>query len=219
MFSAGLSEKQRCAMNLFAILRQHAADHPDAIAWQSARRIFTYRRFWSRIERATARLKGEWHVKPGDTVAYFGCGHPDALILYLAVARCGARLLPLEHVPLQDNVHVLLQQIPTVVLLHDDEIVFDAPPPAPVVAKLSALIATRCHYYPSVEDDDTRPSLISLACDDAMQPVAQSLHELSLHIDGGITGDYHVLGALFDAPVLAPCVLSVLVARGTVFFR
>lgn len=207
-------------MNFFNILRQHVAADPDAIAWKSTRRTFTYRRFWSRIERATARLKGEWHVKPGDTVAYFGCGHPDALIFYFAVARCGARLLPLEHASLQADAAAILQKNPAVLLLHDDDVVPDDRWPVTMTAKLSTMIATRCHYYLAIDEDVTRPSLITVATHDgAVVQNQQSLQALCAQIGRADNGPYRVTNALFDQAILAPHVLSTLAARGTLFFR
>jgi acyl-coenzyme A synthetase/AMP-(fatty) acid ligase len=207
-------------MNFFNLLRQHVVTDPGAIAWQSTRRTFTYRRFWSRIERATARLKGEWHVKPGDTVAYFGCGHPDALILYFAVARCGAKLLPLEHASLQQNAAAILQQIPTVLLLHDDEIVLDDRLPVTLTAKLSTLIATRCHYYLAIDEDDTQPSLISIVLQDGTIAHSQQSLQAACAQIGAVDGrEYRVTDTLFDQHILTPRVLSTLAARGTIFFR
>lgn len=81
---------------LFARLRHHARTRPTAVAVFSRYRPITYRKLWSRIERATARVQTEWQVQAGETVAYRGTAHPDALLLYLALARSGAMLLPLE---------------------------------------------------------------------------------------------------------------------------
>lgn len=208
-------------MNLFNILRQHVATQPNAIASRSSRRIVTYRKFWSRIERATARLKDEWHVKPGDTVVYWGQGHQDALMLYIAVARCGAKLLPLEHASLQQDSSTILQKIPAALLLHDDETTFEVPPAAAVVANLSSLIATRCHHTPPVTEDVQQPSLLSLLIekDHVPQEKEQSLHQLTSAASADATRTFRIADTLFDKDIFAPQVLPVLVAGGTILFR
>ena len=212
-------------MNLFTILRQHVATQPNAIASRSSRRVVTYRKFWSRIERATARLKSEWHVKAGDTVVYWGQGHQDALMFYIAVARCGAKLLPLEHAPLHQESLAILKHIPAVLLLHDDETIFEVPPAAPVIANLSSLIATRCHHTPSVVEDIAQPSLISLGAPESggLRVEEQSLQQLmesaAAHLQSNGGREFRIAEALFDADIFAPQVLPVLVSGGTIIFR
>ncbi|HEY6772962.1 MAG TPA: AMP-binding protein [Oxalicibacterium sp.] len=202
--------------SLFDILRHRAARAPASIATRSSERVFTYRRFWSRIERGTARLIGEWGVAPGDTIAYWGQGHQDALSLYFAAARCGIRLLPLEHASLRDGATALLQQHRVAVLLHDDEIAAETLPavsPALRIARLSSLVATRCHYYPPVEENASIPGLILPAS-------SHSLLQLTDGIDAATVADtFRVTAALFDEDVFAPCVLPVLAAGGTILFR
>lgn len=208
-------------MNLFNILRHHAATQPQAIASRSSRRVVTYRKFWSRIERGTARLKSEWNVKAGDTVAYIGQGHQDALMLYIATARCGAKLLPLEQALLQQDSVNILHRIPTAILLHDDEITFETAPPSPRVVTLSSLIATRCHHTPPVTEDTHQPSLMSLTSlkDGTLRQSEQSLDQLSSDIAPDASHTFRIEGNLFDADIFAPQVLPVLVASGTIIFR
>lgn len=212
-------------MNLFTILRQHVATQPNAIASRSSRRTVTYRKFWSRIERATARLKSEWHVKADDTVVYWGQGHQDALMLYIAVARCGAKLLPLEHAPLHQDSIAILKNIPAVLLLHDDETIFEVPPVAPIIANLSSLIATRCHYNPPVNEDITQTSLISLATLEdtnshtGEQSLLQLLEDTSPPVELNSAREFRIAEALFDADIFAPQVLPMLVGGGTIIFR
>lgn len=212
-------------MNLFTILRQHVATQPNAIASRSSRRTVTYRKFWSRIERATARLKSEWHVNAGDTVVYWGQGHQDALMLYIAVARCGAKLLPLEHAPLHQNSIAVLKNIPAALLLHDDETIFEVPPAAPVIANLSSLIATRCHHNPPVNEDITQTSLISLAtlenasAQACEQSLAQLLDDALPHLESNSAHEFRIDEALFDVDIFAPQVLPILVGGGTIIFR
>lgn len=212
-------------MNLFNILRHHVATQPNAIASRSSRRVVTYRKFWSRIERATARLKSEWHVQPGDTVAYWGQGHQDALMLHIAIARCGAKLLPLEHAPLHQESIDILQKFPAVLLLHDDEIEFEMPPAARIIANLSSLIAVRCENEPLVHEDIHLPSLMTLTrtADGELQSEEKSLHQLVNDVAGDVEHDsvreFRIAEALFDSDIFAPQVLSVLLAGGTIIFR
>ena len=58
--------------DMLALLQRQAQAHSDAVAYVLPNRVITYRRFWSRIERACARLQGEWGVRQGDVVAYVG---------------------------------------------------------------------------------------------------------------------------------------------------
>ena len=211
-------------MNLFTILRHHVATQPNAIASRSSRRVVTYRKFWSRIERATARLKAEWHVQPGDTVVYWGQGHQDALMLYIAIARCGAKLLPLEHAPLHQQSMAILQKIPAVLLLHDDETIFEVPPAAPLIVNLSSLIATRCHHTPAVSEDLQQPSLLALAADGTCVAGEKNLQQLMDDASIDVVApdaarEFRIAEALFDADIFAPQVLPVLVAGGTIVFR
>jgi len=206
--------------NLFDIVRRHAMQQPDAIASRSPRRTVTYRKFWSRIERATARLIGEWSVRPGELVAYWGCGHQDALMLYIAVARCGARLLPLEDASLRADAAAFLQYDPVKLLLHDDELVVDASFPVGAIHNLSSLIATRCHHHPAVLEGDTQPSLITLTRTDDGSLVRGERSLVDVQTRGGSeTSPFEVSGSLFDAAVLAEHVVPVLAAGGTIVFR
>lgn len=217
-------------MNLFAILREHAKARADVIASRSSRRSVTYRKLWSRIERATARMKDEWQVKAGDTVIYYGCGNQDALMYYLAAARCGAKLLPLEHSALQ---HAFLQHpanatlstMPAALLLHDDEIVFETQPAAQRIVNLSALIATRCHHTPLVQEDDSQSSLLNamMHADGKFKRQEQSLHGLVSIAKSIVVRDKDVPlqldATLFDEHIFAPLVLPRLIAGGLLQFR
>lgn len=212
-------------MNLFTILRHHVATQPNAIASRSSRRTVTYRKFWSRIERATARLTSEWHVKAGDTVVYWGQGHQDALMLYIAVARCGAKLLPLEYAPLHQDSIAILKNIPAVLLLHDDETIFEVSPAVPVIANLSSLIATRCQHNPPVSEDINQPSLISLTTQangrvqTSEKSLGQLLEDAQPHIVSSSASEFRIAEALFDAEIFAPQVLPILIGGGTIIFR
>ncbi|MDO9217821.1 MAG: AMP-binding protein, partial [Lacisediminimonas sp.] len=134
-------------MNFFDILRSHALRLPDSIATASSRhRRTTYRQLWSRIERGSARLQGEWLVEPGDIVIYAGHAHPDALVLWLSLARLGAALLPLESAALLLHAGALASRHEVRLLLHDDDLPAPLPDEFCACARLSALIARRCEH-------------------------------------------------------------------------
>jgi non-ribosomal peptide synthetase component E (peptide arylation enzyme) len=102
--------------DLLALLRDHADKHGDQLAHVLPDRDITYRRLWSRIERGSARLFGEWGVREGDLVAYVGRGHPDAIVLYFALLRLGAMLLPLESLSTLQTQQVLAEQQPKLLI-------------------------------------------------------------------------------------------------------
>lgn len=203
-------------MNLFTILRQLAATRPDAIATQSPRRTVTYRKLWSRIERAGARLTGEWQVQPGQRVAYWGRGHQDAIVLYLGAARCGIKLLPLEHAHLQND--RVLQALPVALLLHDDMLQFAAPPAAPIVTPLSPLIATRCPYPSIATDDPAQPGLVRVLRNEGgcIEASESSMDDLSQFLVSDLNP--RVQGALFDADRFERFILPALAAGGVIHF-
>jgi acyl-CoA synthetase (AMP-forming)/AMP-acid ligase II len=217
--SSGIPTMKAESTRFFDLLRRHAREQPDAIASRSSRRTVTYRKFWSRIERATARLIGEWQVQPGDIIAYWGCGHQDALMLYLAVARCGARLLPLEHASLRQAAPAFFEKNRIKVLLHDDDLFFELASSADTVTDLSSLIATRCHHHPVVTEDESRPSLIMPSPAEGGALVCSERSLASLQEADAAPSSFHVTHALFGTDVLAERVLPVLAARGTVVFR
>jgi len=166
-------------LNLFALLRQQAVRHPLDIATDSARRAISFRRLWSRIERATARLQGEWHVAPGDHVVYWGNAHPDALILYVAVARCGARLLPLERPELRRHAHAIWDRYQPKAVVHDDGVLIDSTLVTSVIASLPSMLSVRCHHDEDVEENDALPSLVDLYLEnDQLMAQSYSLHHL-----------------------------------------
>lgn len=194
---------------LFQALERHARLKRDTIACASRFRLASYRKLYSRIERATARLQGEWLVGPGDIVAYSGNGHPDALVLYVALARCGAILLPLEH-PAHHDAFACLATKPALALaLFDD----DASPPslAPTVYPLSMLIGEPCAYQAHVAPPDSAAcSLLRMTGDGGL--AAFSLDQLAA---APASDRREVHGALFDADVFGPVVLPALRAGDT----
>lgn len=208
----------KSAMKPFEVMRHLVQLHADAIAVETPYRIATYRKMWSRIERSTARLHGEWGIRPGDTIVYVGCGHLDALVMYFAAARCGARVLPLEHRHLQHTVSVAHSG--AVLLLHDDDMPVSALSSGLPCKPISSLIATVCRYPAQVKEDSALVSLLEPGdMAGAKDALRQRWHGRSLDALAVLAGKAspqrrQVQGALFDASVFAPVVLSTLLAGG-----
>jgi hypothetical protein len=140
---------------LLAILLSHANLYGEALTHVLPQRVITYRRFWSRIERASARLQGEWGVQAGQCVAYVGNGHPDALVLYFALIRIGARLLPLEGLS-ATQIQQAMTQADVACVMVDDALDF-----ADTAAHaLSELLADWSHFDPQLVAED--PAMLSL---------------------------------------------------------
>ncbi len=157
---------------MLALLQLQATLHTEQLAHVLPDRDITYRRLWSRIERGSARLQGEWGVRPGDTVAYVGAGHPDAIVLYFSLLRIGASLLPLEGVaPAELAVQCARHRV--VLAVHDDGVNVRGVP----ARRLEDLLAVWCHYDPLIADDDaTRRALWLPAADGQWRAI--SLTEL-----------------------------------------
>jgi len=102
--------------DMLALLHDHAGRFGDELAHVLPDRDITYRRLWSRIERGSARLFGEWGVRAGDRVAYIGRGHPDAIVLYFSLLRIGATLLPIEAMSAAQTARLLVTYQPTQVI-------------------------------------------------------------------------------------------------------
>jgi non-ribosomal peptide synthetase component F len=199
--------------SLFQALERHAREQPQTIACASRFRLATYRKLWSRIERATARLQGEWQVRPGDVVAYCGDGHPDALVLYAALAHCGALLLPLEHAAARAALPGLADAAALTLALFDDEL--SPPRIAQPVHPLSMLIGEPCaHQVSMASPDPAACSLLRLEDDAGLCQL--SLRQLAA---GPVSDSRDVHGALFDADVFGPVVLPALCAGDTLTWR
>jgi non-ribosomal peptide synthetase component F len=199
--------------SLSEALERHAHVQPHAIACASRFRLASYRKLWSRIERATARLQGEWEVTAGDVVVYCGDGHPDALVLYVALARCGALLLPLEQASARAALPRLADMLAPRLVLFDDHL--GAPRIAQPAYPLSTLIGTPCAFHARVAAPDPEACSLLRAAHDG------SLCRLSLRqLAAGPASDRRdVHGALFDADVFGPVVLPALCAGDTLTWR
>jgi fatty-acyl-CoA synthase len=82
--------------SLSRIVERHAQFQPDRVALRFEGEDISYRRFWQRIEAASAGLAHRLGVVRGDHVAYLGYNHPEMLVLFLALARLGAVFVPLN---------------------------------------------------------------------------------------------------------------------------
>jgi len=198
--------------SLLAILHDHALSHGENIAHLLPDHVITYRRFWSRIERASARLQGEWSVKAGDIVIYWGLGHPDAIILYCALLRLGAKLMPCE-----DRDHKYMQQMveqtKSHLVVHDEALTFTSSP----AYSLSSLLADWCHFDPTViQDESSMPTLFLSDFSDvngeaiSVSELMQNLSTLEQSEDAEAVV---VDGPIFQKEKLTQLILPALVAR------
>ncbi len=189
---------------MLALLQQHAATHADRLAHGLPDRDITYRRLWSRIERGSARLQGEWGVRAGDTVAYVGQGHPDAIVLYFSLLRIGASLLPLERVvPSVEN--ELMSEMKVVLAVHDDGVDVQGVP----ARRLEDLLAVWCHYDPALAVDDPERSALWLPGDDG-QWHSSTLSELCTDLPTRARANF-VSDRIFTTDTLRQVVLPSLV--------
>lgn len=135
--------------SMLALLHSHANEHAERLAHVLPDRDITYRRLWSRIERGSARLQGEWGVRPGDLVAYVGRGHPDAIVLYFSLLRIGASLLPLEGLSAAE-VSRAMNTLGVTLAVHDEGLAVDGLP----ARRLEDLLAIWSHVDPVLASDE-----------------------------------------------------------------
>lgn len=203
--------------SLLTILHDHALAHGDSIAHLLSDRVITYRRFWSRIERASARLQGEWEVKTGDIVIYWGLGHPDAIILYCALLRIGAKLLPCEDCD-AEVVERMVKKMHCQLVVHDDALSF----PVGEAKSLSALLADWCHFDPVVMEDESSTPTLYLPNLSGNNEEALSLGELMQDIavldQDEIDKVIRVDGSIFLKDKLTQLILPALIARRRFLF-
>ena len=163
--------------SFLSVLQAHAHDRADLLAHVLPDRDITYRRLWSRTERASARLQGEWGVQAGDTVAYVGNGHPDAIVLYFALLRIGASLLPLEGMTPAEVRAAFLQHHATLAV-HDDDVAGAAIDGLPS-QRLEMLLDDWCHFEPVLVPDDPMRKALWLPLEGGARE-ATSLYELTV---------------------------------------
>ena len=86
-------------MNLNELFAIAASRAPDKVAVDfvagGACQTLTYRELFARAERVAAGLQ-RWGVQPGDRVAFFLGNRPEFVIVYLALLRLGAIMVPIN---------------------------------------------------------------------------------------------------------------------------
>jgi acyl-CoA synthetase (AMP-forming)/AMP-acid ligase II len=196
---------------LLAMLSAHSHEHGDLLCHWLPERLITYRRFWSRIERASARLQGEWGVKQGQTIAYVGASHPDIVVLYAALLRLGAAFMPLEGVSMQAAMSFVQQAEISHVVVDDRTTVVGR-----TTYYLPQLLADWCHFEPEVNEEN--PLLKSLLLPSASGAIDQlSLSELCVKLSPSASSQW-VTGSIFDVESLTNIILPSLRDRQTLHF-
>lgn len=202
-------------MHATSFLDEYARSRPDATAMQCAQRTTTYRKLSSRIERAASRLQGEWRVSPGATVAYCGSGHQDAVVLYLALVRCGIDLMIAP--PGSGKTAALLSRHSVALALNDTGAPFAGLPDFVPVFPLHEMIATRCeHQFALTPGQGT--NRLGRGPDDGVSIMVETQSSEALFARIRPRCDTVRIDAarLFDQAVFAPVVLSVLAGGGVV---
>ncbi len=197
--------------SFLAVLQGHAHQRGELLAHVLPDRDITYRRLWSRTERASARLQGEWDVQAGDTVAYIGAGHPDAIVLYFALLRIGASLLPLEGMTAADA-RACFRQQGARLAVHDDDAGIDGLPSQ----RLEMLLDDWCHCQPVLVPDDPMRKALWLPVDGGGRE-ATSLYELTAALPAEPRSAW-VTDRIFTAEVLGQLVLPALRAARRLYF-
>jgi acyl-CoA synthetase (AMP-forming)/AMP-acid ligase II len=184
---------------LLAMLSVHAHEHGDLLCHWLPERLITYRRFWSRIERASARLQGEWGIKQGQTIAYVGASHPDIIVLYAALVRIGAAFMPLEDLSMQAAMPFVQQADISHVVVDDHTTLVDR-----TTHYLPQLLADWCHFEPEVNEEN--PLLKSLLLPSASGLIDHlSLSELCVKLSPRASSHW-VTGSIFDVESLTTIV-------------
>jgi acyl-CoA synthetase (AMP-forming)/AMP-acid ligase II len=193
------------------MLSAHSHEHGDLLCHWLPERLITYRRFWSRIERASARLQGEWGVKQGQTIAYVGASHPDVVVLYAALLRIGAAFMPLEGVSMQAAMSFLQQADISHIVVDDHTTVVGR-----TTYYLPQLLADWCHFEPEVNEEN--PLLKSLLLPSASGAIDQlSLSELCVKLSPSASSQW-VTGSIFDVESLTNIILPSLRDMQTLHF-
>lgn len=186
--------------SMLVLLEKHATTHADRLAHVLPLRDITYRRLWSRIERGSARLQGEWGVKAGDLVAYVGAGHPDAIVLYFSLLRIGASLLPLEAMTVT-HVNQALAEMKPLLVVHDEGVQAAHWP----ARRLDDLLEAWSHFDPALAGDEMTRRALWLQ-DGKGRWQASSLLELSAALPDSPRSNF-IDDRIFTADLLANVVL------------
>jgi acyl-CoA synthetase (AMP-forming)/AMP-acid ligase II len=196
---------------LLAMLSAHAHEHGDLLCHWLPERLITYRRFWSRIERASARLQGEWGVKQGQTIGYVGASHPDIFILYAALLRIGAAFMPLEGMSMSSALPFMQQAEISLVIVDEDVTIAER-----TTHYLPQLLADWCHFEPEInEENPLAKSLLLPAASGAIDH--QSLSELCVKLSSRASSQW-ITSSIFSVESLTSIVLPSLRDMQTLHF-
>jgi len=196
---------------LLAMLSAHAYEHGDLLCHWLPERLITYRRFWSRIERASARLQGEWGVKQGQTIVYVGASHPDIFILYAALLRMGAAFMPLEGMSMSSALPFMQQAEISLVIVDEDVTIAER-----TTHYLPQLLADWCHFEPEInEENPLAKSLLLPSASGAIDHL--SLSELCVKLSPRASSQW-ITGSIFSVESLTSVVLPSLRDMQTLHF-
>lgn len=196
---------------LLAMLAAHGREHGDIVCHWLPERVINYRRLWSRVERASARLQGEWGVKSGQTIAYVGQPHPDVLVLYAALIRIGASFLPLEDSPVNSSL-LLMNHVDISLVIVDEEMSFEDR----ATQSLPQLLDGWCHFQPEVNEED--PSKTTLLLPSVSGGIDHlNLNELCVKLPTRALTN-RLTGPIFTVETLTNCVLPALRDLQTLHF-
>jgi len=196
---------------LLAMLSAHAHEHGDLLCHWLPERLITYRRFWSRIERASARLQGEWGVKQGQTIAYVGASHPDIFVLYAALLRLGAAFMPLEGISLSSALSFMQQADISLVVVDQDMTISGR-----TTHYLPQLLADWCHFDPDInEENPSEKSLLLSSTSGGIDYL--SLSELCGKLSSRASSQW-ITGSIFGVESLTSIVLPSLRDLHTLHF-
>jgi acyl-CoA synthetase (AMP-forming)/AMP-acid ligase II len=196
---------------LLAMLSAYAHEHGDLLCHWLPERLITYRRFWSRIERASARLQGEWGVKQGQTIVYVGASHPDIFVLYAALLRIGAAFMPLEGMSMSSALPFMQQAEISLVIVDEDVTIAER-----TAHYLPQLLADWCHFEPEVNEEN--PLAKSLLLPSASGVIGHlSLSELCVKLSHRASSQW-VTGSRFDIESLTSIILPSLRDLQTLHF-
>ena len=196
---------------LLAMLSAHAHEHGDLLCHWLPERLITYRRFWSRIERASARLQGEWGVKQGQTIAYVGTSHPDIFVLYAALLRLGAAFMPLEGISLSSALSFMQQADISLVVVDQDMTISGR-----TTHYLPQLLADWCHFDPDInEENPSEKSLLLSSTSGGIDYL--SLSELCGKLSSRASSQW-ITGSIFGVESLTSIVLPSLRDLHTLHF-
>ncbi|MCB5910585.1 fatty acyl-CoA synthetase [Streptomyces pinistramenti] len=114
------------------VLRRSARRVPGRTAVRYAERAWTYRELDAAVTAAARVLRGAG-LATGDRVAAYGHNSDAYLIGFLACARAGLVHVPVNHALTGDDLHYLLDQSGSALVLTDPELAHRLPPSRPAM--------------------------------------------------------------------------------------